>query len=364
MGHKTIFLSKLTALFFSVFIVAPFCNEYFFYNWGVNLNLSIYLFIIVSLSLIFLKNSVFIFDLEIFIIFSMLASFLVLSINFDYSVKTYSILIAIILSFLMFFKEIAISVKTYLPKYLFFVSLFVLLLILSDFSLVLKSISSNSRMLFDVSPISISVIACFFILSGLFYLENKLLKSIVLLSGMSVLMVFKSRGPLLSLGIVVFLLLLQNRKYFLSLLFFMISLLGMLFISNMRQGLAEKSTDGRLVEYNKALSMLSENPYGYSNIGSFQDVTGFSFPHNLFLELWVDINIFVPIIILFLFLYLLYISFVSRGNNSNVSNVSNFSLMLFSIIFIVLQFSISSVEMLRVICPLIFVSYINMKRTL
>lgn len=361
MRPSNIYLSKLTALFFSIVIIAPFCNEYFFFNWGVNLNLSIYFFIFSSLLLIFFKRSSFILDLELFVYFSILSFLLILSINFDYSVKTYSLLIAIVLSLLMFFKEIASSVKLYLPQFLFFLTFFVLLLILSDFTLVLKSISSNSRMLFDVSPISISIIVCIFILSASVYVKNNIFKIIIFALGLMILMVFKSRGPLLSLGFVTLLLLLQKRKLFLSIFLSVIGFLTMLFISMMREGLAEKSTDGRLIEYSKALSMLSESPFGYSRVGSYQDITGFSFPHNFFLELWVEINIFVPLIITFFSLYLIYIYLSNRIEGRDFVN---FPLMLFFLIFIVLQFSISSVEMMRVICPLIFVSYINMKRTL
>ena len=362
MGNKSFLINifyHLTAFFFAIFIIAPFSNEYFSVNWNINLNLSVYLFLFSAFSLILVKkNSTLIFEIELvgfFVLFLVLFFF---SLNFDYKVKSYSLLIALLLSFLIFFKEIELCLKYYLPKYLFYFSFFVLIIILSDVSLVLKSISSNSRMLFDISPISVSVVACFFVLSGFFYLEKKFYKFFVFFLGVGVLLVFKSRGPMLSLCLVIFLWLLKNRKYFFALLLFFLGVLGMSLVSFMRHGLAEKSTDGRIVEYSKAILMLANRPFGYSNVGSYQASTGFSFPHNFFLEVWLEINILAPVIILFYLFYLFYLFFNADCNNKYLG----FPLMILSVVFIVLQFSMSSIEMFRLILPLIFLSYLNMKK--
>lgn len=342
----------------SIFLLAPFFNQYTTNRFGIDVNLSVICFVLASFVVVFLGKGKE-YKVSIYYCFFLLVSsiFLLISVNPQYVTKSTSIILSVIVSFVLLVSTIRNEIIVDIYKYIFSVSIVILALVCSDIELVIKAFTTSSRMLFDISPISLTLISVICLISS-FFTKSKFKIFLALVFVLIVAIVFKSRGPLLALFLVSIFFLIKTKSY--KTLFVSIILAGLAFsyVSLSRGELANKSSEGRLTEYHKALDILSESPLDFGYVGRYGNKTGFSFPHNFILEVWVDLGIYFLLLMLVFLVINLY-RYYKVKHDDNLSRYYCFSI--FLVIFIALQFSMSSVEMLRVLLPLFTLSHFSIK---
>lgn len=349
----------LYGVFFAISIGLPFVNQYLNVVFGFNPSFVYILSVFFSILVFFLQSKVFI-NKSYFIIFTgLIVAFLM---NLDSSLTNgfYSILIGFVLSLPFLQKNIPDAfLKIFSVSLLLFSSIF-FLLIVTD-SRISDVIFLQTRMALGNSPISIAILGglsflicvnyiktsdepvsikkLFFIFMGLFFV------SAIIFSG--------SRGPLLAIFIIFFIQMIRRGKIIWLVLISIASMFAGLFIIKAR-GNAGASNSSRLELYSEAFQIVSKSPMGGFNIGKYQMLTGKPFPHNFFLEVWVDLNIFFLLVFILLTLYVVFQRYFFLYEN--IGPKKSLLIDMYVLIFICCQFSLPSLEMLRVLIPLLFVS--------
>lgn len=221
---------------------------------------------------------------------------------------------------------------------------------INDFEKVIKGFNTNSRMIYDASPISISVLAGISIISLIFTNLNRTVKILFFLLLLSILFLLMSRGPFLALALTLIIYFIKKRKYIISTLLLFSGFAGGIYLYMIRGGKTVSLREGYYKEVANLYEIGKDFFFG-AGVGSFGNYSDAFYPHNILLELIVEIGPVFLMIFIFL-LFILFIKFLGLRLKYN-RNKLFFFLMAFYFIM-VLQFSLSGIEHLRVLLPYIF----------
>ncbi|MBO2581711.1 O-antigen ligase family protein [Shewanella algae] len=349
----------LFGFLFSFSISIPFVNQ--FLNGILNLNFSfIYILSIcfsVAIFLLQFKVSLNIYHLVCFV-FLVVAFFM--NIGSSLTNGFYSVLIGFLLCLPFLQNKLSTAfLRAFFVTFMLFSSLFFFLIVTDP--RVSDVIFLRSRMAMDNSPISIAIFAGISLLISLSFLRQQKqlanITSLVLLFMsiffVAVILFSGSRGPLLAIFFILFFQMIRSGNIVKTFLLVIVSSLGALFVLSSR-GNSEASSSSRVELYKEAVNIASESPLGGFQIGKYEMLTGKPFPHNLFLEVWVDLNVFFLLMFSFLTLYVVYQRYVVLFDKINFKR--SLLVDIFVLVFLCCQFSLPSVEMLRVLMPMLFLS--------
>lgn len=212
-----------------------------------------------------------------------------------------------------------------LSKYIVLVSIVGLGLILSDIELVIKSVMSATRGLYDVSPLNISSLGLITSLICLqIYFKNKSYIYLVLSLVMFVLsFIGGSKGPLVGFFVSIilyFFISSRNKIFFLfkSLIFIGALYAFLMILVSNEVKLAERfvgvdgtnnetSVSERQASYSWTYSkIINEHIIFGSGVDTFKNEYSYgSYPHNILLELAYEIGLISTLFIMFVFIFIL-----------------------------------------------------------
>lgn len=346
----------LFGLALAISISVPFVNQYFQELLGFNLGF-VYILSSSLAGLIFGLQFRLSINIRHFLLFCSLCLFFFINIGSEVTNGFISVLIGLSLCLPFLQNNVPpVFLKSLTFCLLLFSCLF-FLFIVTD-SRLLELINLKTRMAMGNSPISIAIIAAVSALICSYHLrvDSYYKKTLLILISsffIAAILYSGSRGPLLALFIIFFLQLVRSGKVFLISIMSVLASLAGLFIISMRENTVDSSSS-RILLYKEALKIASDSPLGGFYIGKYNNLTGKPFPHNFFLEIWIDFNIFFLFMVLMITLYLIYQRYTFLHKSKSLS--SNLVIDIYLLIFICCQVSLSSTEMLRVLLPLLFIS--------
>ncbi|MCP4588118.1 O-antigen ligase [Pseudoalteromonas sp.] len=340
----------------AISISTPFVNQYLQEAIGLNLG---FVYILSSLLAIFIfalqcRRPI---NLKYFILLCLLIITFVININSDLTNGFISVLIGFTLCLPFLQNHLPAIFSKSLVITLFLFACFFFSLITTD-SRLLELIYLNTRMAMGNSPISIAIIAAISVLICTYHFSSvnnfkKILLVFFIMFFIAAILYSGSRGPLLALFAILSLQLARSGKVIMLSITSVLGSLSALFILSIREN-HNDSSSSRINLYQEAFKIVSESPLGGFHIGKYTYLTGKPFPHNFFLEIWVDFNVFFLFIILSLTLYVIYQRYTTLHKKVNIR--SKLMIDIYILIFICCQMSLPSTEMLRVLLPLLFIS--------
>jgi hypothetical protein len=212
--------NNLKAFFIVLYILSSFFNEAF-------INLTNISLIYLVLGLLLIYNIILIIEFLFFkkkVIYFHVFIFLVMVILFNLSQITYLeniekllfVFLGFFCSFLILIDNDIINLKKLILRYFISVLILAILVSIGNFDNLAKGFITNSRMIYNSNPISLSVLSALLIILVNFLETNKVLKIIIIFIGICLLIVFMSRGVIVSLGAVFLLIFIIKKKYFSS----------------------------------------------------------------------------------------------------------------------------------------------------
>lgn len=213
---------------------------------------------------------------------------------------------------------------------------------------------------YGAHPIPLSMMGSVALLIGITFFVNKKINLLyfAILSGVNVwvILVSSSRGPLLSLIIVLILIvpsLIKNFKKFLGLTLIILIVFYYFskttqyeFLKKRLEGMGDdKSSMARFYLYDQAEKIISKNPFMGNGIGVFND----KYPHNIFLEVYADSGILAVILVAVLFLWIgyKYITYLTK-NRANYYFFLPIGLTLIPVIVLLYSFTYMDLKFLYI----------------
>ncbi|WP_411132437.1 O-antigen ligase family protein [Vibrio vulnificus] len=340
----------------AISISVPFVNQYLQELLGLNLGF-VYILSSSLAGLIFALQFRWSINIRHFLLFCSLGIFFFINIGSDLTNGFISVLIGLSLCLPFLKNNIPPVFLKSLVFGLLICSCLFFLLIITD-SRLLDLVNLKTRMAMGNSPISIAIIAAVSALICSYHLRTdshfkKIFLILMATFFITAILYSGSRGPLLALFIIFFLQLVRSGKIFLVLIMSVLASFAGLFILSIRENYTDSSSS-RILLYQEALRIASDSPLGGFYIGKYNNLTGKPFPHNFFLEIWIDFNIFFLLIFLTITLYVIYQRYTFLYKSKSLR--SNLVIDIYLLIFICCQVSLPSTEMLRVLLPLLFIS--------
>lgn len=339
----------------AVSIFAPFINQYFLSVTGTSLNFvyilsasMAFFILLVSLSLNIKINSLNFFNFLILVV--------LLFINVNTS--NFSLYLKPLLGLFLAMPFVFSIASTFSKGFYIGVGFFVISslgLLMTNIEGLLKILTMTTRNALGNSPLSVAVICgcgLLWVLSGGWRWWYKLM--FALPTGV-LMFATSSRGPLLSLGAVWFIQMILKgaRGVVAGTTILILGGCGVLYLSLTRAN-AQRNADARLEMYRSAMEAIDMSPFGLGrfNLAFFDTNYWGGHPHNLFLDLAVNANLFLALF----FLYWLVLIIVSLVKNRCCEIVGRRSLVVWAFLFTVFcsQLSFSGVAQLQSLIPLLF----------
>ena len=335
--------------------------------YGVNLTIllsSLYCIFLIALFLTkkFIKISV-LKVLQYLFYFSLIVSNLVLWIFYDVQeygfIKFINLLLITIPISIIVSEYFKIKDRNFFIYILLSISVFLLLIAIFNFS----SLSSTRSGVLGGGPIVLSRWLCFGALILLFHPKIKNFRLLYFTIFLVMSLFTGSRGPFFSLLFVMFIYLLMNfRRIFLKVLFVLTLLISIIFISGLHNKLAEFGTVSRIfmnineggfrkstarsILYKTSINEFISYPFGvgsgnfavYSDKRMYLENKQLFYPHNIFLEIFLEFGLFSG---LFFFIYILYSTIKSYNLNIKDRNNDYGNLLFYTFVFLILNSMIS-----------------------
>lgn len=183
----------------------------------------------------------------------------------------------------------------------------------------------------------------------------------LLIFNIFLLFILGSRGAFFSFLIIIILSIILKKDINKYLKFFVYSIFFIFLVLNLQGFFGERyqinkllsspsissyEYGGRIFIYSESIRLIKENPLGIG-LGSFSKVTPYSYPHNIFLEIFVELGIIGFSLFLFLLFLILKKSLALR-ENFNVYEFNVLMLFLASLIFRNSSFSLYTSKQLMV----------------
>ena len=359
---------------FALLYTAPFFNQGFTTVFGISLYPFVLLILLFGLLVYLIKiNGFNKNDINLIYIASIIGVLVLLSVLISVfkNISNQGKIISLILTFLYLFviiltdiseKDIALFISS-----VFIFSIIGLFLDIKDYKLLITGIMTSSRMIYSANPLSIAVLSYSAAICLIEKVSQKKIYLFFLILFILLGLVTLSRGPLLAFLCVILTMTLFKRKYKLLLFFLFLGMIGMLFLFSMRSHSTTGLSNGRIEGYYKFLKLYYDKStiiFGLG-IGFFSDYFGNrAYPHNMIIELLVEIGPLFALFILSFYFYLFIEMFNISKNSYDKKLFTMYYLSMF--LFIFTQFSMPGFEALRMLLPLIFLikKYINIRKEL
>jgi hypothetical protein len=359
-------LEALIRNLFYLSITIPFFNSAMQAMFGFDLNFIYILFLAFCFIYCFINGfsfyktgmKWFYFFLFIFVIQTLQSVILTQEVN---PIDTlYIQVISVVLGFCFSFFCLTVQISNILFDWtswicLLLFSLVGILFSLGSFDLISLGVETQSRGIYNSSPISISILCCFSIICLFVTNMNIVIKFLLSIPFFILLWFLGSRGPVISLlGVVFFALVMirnRNSKMLLFSCFFVFIPFLVSQVLSIRDTVSESDSE-RLMIVDSAFNLISSNPL-FSYWGRFVTQTGFVYAHNFFMEMIVDAGLFYTISLISIILFIL-IRFFNVKHLFDRCELLVFFILVY--VFCVLQFSLPSIEIQKIFLPLMFSS--------
>lgn len=346
------FKYNLLCFFLSLSLLGVFFNEAFKKIFLIDLNIITFIILIIYFSISFISYLMRpIKEVNLFYILLVLCLFIsgILIQTFDFYSKKklmifiYSFLLSIII---IFNKEIIIKYYHKIINFMICVAIFGVIISIQDYERLIIAITLKSRMIYDASPISISSLLGILFISLFYSRINSKLKYFLLFLSLILMIIIMSRGPIVALFMFIFIYYVNKKNYTNIFFMILISILVSIYLISSR---GEHNISDRFDAIFKSLPYINDNIWGYG-VGAYSNFTGGLYPHNIIIEFIFELGILFTIIYLILNLLIAI-------KNIFYSKEINFYFSLLIFYNMILVFSFSSVEMLRVLIPVLTLSF-------
>ncbi|MHC6526042.1 hypothetical protein [Vibrio proteolyticus] len=342
-------IDNVKAFVFSIYILLPFFSESLSNNFHVH-SYIIYFLILTFLILTFIPSKPLVNkSVLIYLLFFGIVNLIVFCYADSIQIKyVLSVLLAIVVSTLFIFQKEYNFVNTS-PNFVFYISIVFIPILTGGLNNGIELYLAGTRMGFDVNPLSLAVLSGFAIVS-FSYKKKITLDFIFLLIPIFGFIVSASKGPLIAL-LLLWLCTSSKRISFINkvVISLVVAFVGAFFVTLGRGGVAtDNSVSIREYLYSTSFDLISKNIFIPQDLSSLEAITGIGYPHNLFLDVWMNSGLVSMLFLLSTIIILLYISAI--GKKGKFLNSSALYL------FFVMMFSFSYFDMVKLLIPLSFIS--------
>lgn len=349
-------LWRLYGVVLALCCLAPFANQSFVQNHGFSLNFLYIAALILSFSIALLGGGGGKVRISVFIFLLFFLCLVMMNFRSDLGGGIEFSLLGVLVSLPLTFRVRAVFWDS-LYKGVFFGSIIYLVSMIDSIEGLQAMVFDGHRTVFNNSPISTAILIGFLILSLLFYSRfSILLRAPVIITLLLFMLFTGSRGPFVSLLLVSLMLLVSQRNYYLIFVSLILALPLVYFQFTLRAH-DVASGSARLELYSEALEFISGRPLGTFQFGGYELHSGVAFTHNIFLDLYVNTNV---LMVLFFLSFTSAVSWVLMFSSHvrHAAKEKKFCIVVFLFIMFCAQFSLPSMELMRVIIPLMFLAFI------
>jgi hypothetical protein len=187
----------------------------------------------------------------------------------------------------------------YFSIYTILISFYFLYLIGSDTDTLIYAYQTSSRSLQETSPISITILAGISLITSI-HLKNKFASLISITLLILSVIIFKSKGPILSLFLLYAITLAikknSNFKSIFAIVFSVtIAIISFNYFKESRQD--SESITSRLEFFNKSIELALDRPFGGFDTKRFAHEFQLDYPHNIYIDLLINYNIGISILL-------------------------------------------------------------------